>query len=345
MVIFGALLMVTSVVLVGGGKLLAKRYEDSIKRDDLVADAARVGGEGAVPKPTRIVGPLNFLMLGSDARPDEPDLGQRADTIIIAHIPASLDRVYLVSIPRDLRVEIPAYGPTGYHGGRDKINAAYLHGGGSAGGVRLLTITLAQLLGIRFDGAALVDFEGFQDVVKALGGVEMCVDHRVVSEHIGFDEKGNYLHPRDGGKAVVYEPGCQELNNWQALDYVRQRYSLPDGDYGRQRHQQQFLRALLERARERGLATNPIKLDQIIRAVAGTLTIDTGSVPLDQLAFGLRAIGPSDITGITVPSEPRWIGNTSYIVAFDEASALYEALAADDLEAWAQVNPKWVNRL
>jgi LCP family protein required for cell wall assembly len=341
--VFGVVLALASGTVIGAGKVLANRYENSVKRDTLIADDARAEPARA---PARISGPLNFLLLGSDARPLENADGTRADTIIIAHVPASLDKAFLVSIPRDLRVEIPPYPPTGFQGSHEKINAAYQHGGGGRDGVQLLSMTLSNLLGIRFDGAALVDFTGFQDVVKALGGVDMCVDHRVVSEHVGFDSKGNYLHPHEGGTPVVYEVGCRQFNGWQALDYVRQRYSLPDGDYGRQRHQQQFLQALLRKARSQGVATNPIKLDRLIRAVAGTLTVDTGGMSLESLVFGLREIGTDDIVGVTVPSEPAWIGNTSYILPFEEeAGALYQALAGDMLEAWTDVNPQWVNRL
>ena len=343
LIVFGVVLALASGGVIGGGKVLANRYENSVKRDTLIADDARAEPARV---PARIAGPLNFLLLGSDARPLENAEGVRADTIIVAHIPASLDRVYLLSIPRDLRVEIPPYPLTGFQGSHEKINAAYQHAGGGSDGVQLLSMTLSSLLNIRFDGAALVDFTGFQDVVKALGGVDMCVDHRVVSEHVGFDSKGKYLHPNDGGTAVVYEVGCRQFNGWQALDYVRQRYSLPDGDYGRQRHQQQFLQALLRKARSQGIATNPIRLDRFIRAVAGTLTVDTGGMSLESLVFGLREIGTSDIVGVTVPSEPAWVGNTSYILPFEEeAAGLYQALAGDMLEAWADANPQWVNRL
>jgi LCP family protein required for cell wall assembly len=342
-IVFGAVLVLASGGVIGTEKVLADRYENSVKRDTLIADDARAEPARA---PSRIVGPLNFLLLGSDARPLENADGTRADTIIVAHIPASLDKVYLLSIPRDLRVEIPPYPLNGFEGSREKINAAYQHAGGGGDGVQLLSMTLSNLLNIRFDGAALVDFTGFQNVVKALGGVDMCVDHRVVSEHIGFDSEGKYLHPHDGGTPVVYEVGCRQFNGWQALDYVRQRYSLPDGDYGRQRHQQQFLQALLRKARAQGFATNPIKLDRLIRAVAGTLTVDTGGMSLESLVFGLRDIGTDDIVGVTVPSESAWVGNTSYIVPFEEeATALYQALADDTLEAWVDANPQWVNRL
>lgn len=344
-IVFGVVLALASGGLIGTEKVLANRYENSVKRDTLIADDARAADPAQAP--ARIAGPLNFLLLGSDARPlEENPEGTRADTIIIAHVPASLDRVYLLSIPRDLRVQIPPYPPTGFAGSHEKINAAYQYAGGGSGGVQLVSMTLANLLNVRFDGAAVVDFTGFQDVVTALGGVDMCVDQRVVSEHVGFDSQGKYLHPRDGGVPVVYEVGCREFNGWQALDYVRQRYSLPDGDYGRQRHQQQFLQALLRKARSQGVATNPIKLDRLIRAVAGTLTVDTGGMSLESLVFGLREVSPSDIVGVTVPSEPTWIGNTSYVMPFEEeAGALFDALATDTLAAWVDANPRWVNRL
>jgi len=342
-VVFGVLLILLSGGVIGAGKVLAQRYDRSLKKETLIAEEARV--EARPQARARIIGPLNFLLLGSDLRADSPGDGQRADTIIIAHVPASLDRVYLISVPRDLRVQIPPFPPTGFPGGRDKINAAFEYGGAGAGGVQLLSATLAQLLGIRFDGAAVVDFAGFQSVVKQLGGVDMCIDHRVVSAHWGFDSKGRYLHPRNGGTPVVYEPGCRRLNDWQSLDYVRQRYSLPDGDYGRQRHQQQFLQALFVRAREEGVATNPLKADQLIRAVAGTLTVDTGGVSIEALMFGLRDVRPSSLTGLTIPSEPQWIGNTSYIVALPGAAGLYQAVAEDTLDVWMLENPTWVNKL
>jgi LCP family protein required for cell wall assembly len=340
LVAVGVLLVLASVGLIGAGRLLINRYDHQVKRDTLLAEGARVEPRD---QRARLVGPLNYLLIGSDARAWSPAAGQRSDTIIIVHIPASLDRAYLLSIPRDLRVEIPPYPPTGFRGSHEKINAAFEYGGGGSGGIQLLSMTLANLLDIRFDGAAVIDFTGFKDVVKALGGVDMCVDHRVVSIHL--DQTGKGLDQPGAGQPAVYEPGCQEFNSWQALDYVRQRYSLPDGDYGRMRHQQQFLHALLVRARENGVATNPVKLDALIRAVAGSLTVDTGGVSLDSLVFGLRDIRPSNMIGLTVPSEPQWIGDTSYIVAFDEAKHLYQALAEDSLDTWVVENPTWANHL
>lgn len=341
LVALGVLLVLASVGLIGAGRFLVHRYDHQVKKETLLAEGARVEPR---TERTRLVGPLNYLLIGSDARAWAPENGQRSDTIIIVHIPASLDRAYLLSIPRDLRVEIPPFAVNGFRGSHEKINAAFEHGGAGIGGIQLLSMTLANLLNIRFDGAAVINFDGFQGVVKALGGVDMCVEQRVVSIHL--DQNGKGLHNKGStGQPAVYEPGCHEFNSWQALDYVRQRYSLPDGDYGRMRHQQQFLRACLTRAREQGIATNPIKIDQLIRAVAGSLTVDTGGVSLDSLVFGLRDIRPSNLLGLTVPSEPQWIGNTSYIVAFEEAKLLYKAVAQDSLDTWVVENPTWVNPL
>jgi LCP family protein required for cell wall assembly len=328
--------------LIGAGKVLANRYDSSVKRDTLLAEGARAD----VPQrsTTRIVGPLNYLLLGSDLRPGD-DTTQRTDTMIVAHVPASLDKVYLVSIPRDLRVQIPAFPATAFTGSYEKINGAYEHGGYGAGGVQLLSATLADLIGIRFDGAAMVDFLGFQDVVKALGGVEMCVEQRVVSAHLARLPSGELVNPREGGAPIVYEPGCREFNHWQALDYVRQRYSLPDGDYGRMRHQQQFLQALLRKARAEGITTNPLQLDQLIRAVAGTLTVDTGGTSLETLMFGLRDIRPSNIVGVQVPSEPTIVGGISYIYPLEASTTLFKAMVDDTVDDWVAANPTWVNTL
>jgi anionic cell wall polymer biosynthesis LytR-Cps2A-Psr (LCP) family protein len=191
----------------------------------------------------------------------------------------------------------------------------------------------------------MVDFQGFQDVVKALGGVEMCVDQRVVSAHLARLPSGELVNPREGGEPIVYEPGCREFNHWQALDYVRQRYSLPDGDYGRMRHQQQFLQALLRKAREEGVASNPLQLDKLIRAVAGTLTLDTGGTSIDALMFGLRDIRPTNILGVQVPSEPVMVGGIAYIYPLEASTGMFRALADDNLEEWVAANPQWVNNL
>ena len=352
LVVFGSIVVLLASGVVVTSRVLAHRYETSVTKASLLAPAARVSAPAQERRST-IVGPLNFLLIGSDQRPDD-DPAERSDTVIVVHVPASLDRAYLLSIPRDLRVAIPPFPETGFRGWTEKINGAFQHGGGGAGGVRLLSETLTNLLGIRFDGAAIIDFGGFQKVVQLLGGVHMCIDVRTESHHIGHDKNGDFLAPWYGPEGqyrnrdstpVVYEPGCQHLAAWQALDFVRQRKSLPDGDYGRQRHQQQFLRALFERAQAKDLTSNPLELDRFIRAVGESLTVDLNGIPLDELMFGLRNVKPSNLLGLQLPSAPEDHGGVSYIIASQEAEQLYTALREDTLEAWAAANPNWVNRI
>ncbi|GIH13113.1 LCP family protein [Rugosimonospora africana] len=330
----GAVLVLLSAGTVAGLHYLAGRYDKSVHKAILIDPGARVQptDDGGLTAPfigPAVTGPLNFLLLGSDARDTDPSNGQRSDTIILVHIPASLDRAYLISIPRDLRVRIPADPATGFEGGRQKINAAFNYGGGGVGGFQLLSKTLNQLINIKFDGAAIINFDGFQNAVKLLGGVNLCVD-----------EKTKSIHTK-----VTYQVGCQHMAPWQALDYVRQRELLPEGDYDRQRHQQQFLKAIFQEAIDQGIATNPIKLDQLIRAVGSALTVDTNGVPLANLVFGLKGINAGSLVGIKLPSEPQMIGGVSYVVAEDEATSLYQAIASDTLEDWVAANPSWVNAI
>jgi LCP family protein required for cell wall assembly len=327
-------LAVLVLLAAGGGivafKALSHRYETSVHKQTLLDPNARsspVQGGGIIQ--TSLRGPLNFVLLGSDARDTDPSNGQRSDTIIVVHVPASLDKAYFISIPRDLRVKIPADPTHDYRGGTGKINGAFNFGGGGEGGYQLLSKTLYQLMGIKFDGAAIINFDGFQNVVRQLGGVDMCIDEKTKSIHTG----------------AVYLPGCRHLAPWQALDYVRQRETLPNGDYDRQRHQQQFLKAIFEEATSKGIATDPLRLDKIIRAVGSTLTVDTNGVSLEEMVYTLRNISSFTMTGIQVPSYPTMLNGYSYILPYPDATTLYQAIANDSLESWVTAHPSWVNKL
>jgi LCP family protein required for cell wall assembly len=322
--------MLLAAGTVGGLKLLVHRYDSAVHKAPLLDPSARASADSGGFIQTSLSGPLNYLLLGSDARDTDPANGQRSDTIIVVHIPVTMDRAYLISIPRDLRVSIPADPAHQYGGGTEKINAAFNHGGGGTGGFQLLSRTLTRLIGIRFDGAAVINFDGFRKVVGIMGGVNMCVDQLTRSIH---------TH-------AVYRPGCQHLAPWQALDYVRQRETLPNGDFDRQRHQQQFLKALFEQALSRGFATNPIKLDEIIRAVGSALTVDTNGVSLEELVYSLRAVQPSNMVGVKLPSYPTMLGGISYVLPSSPGTpSLYRAIAFDTLDRWLAANPTWVNRI
>jgi LCP family protein required for cell wall assembly len=304
-------------------KVVYDRYNASFTRETLLDPDARGVNR------RQLTGPLNYLLIGSDLRAANPGAGQRSDTIVIVQANSPLTHVHLVSIPRDLRVTIPAQPQTGFTGSKEKINSAFDHGGGGSGGVRLLSATLTRLTGLRFDGAAVIDFGGFKQVVDVLGGVTLCIDRQVRSIHTGR----------------LFTVGCQQLNGAEALDYSRQRYGLPAGDFDRQRHQQQVLKAIFAKALDGGVTRNPIKIDQLVRSVGGSLTVDTSGANIADLFFSLRNIRPDALTGVRVPCYDKNIGNTSFVLLSPEAKSLFVALRTADLAKWATEHPQWVNAI
>ncbi|RUL91699.1 LCP family protein [Verrucosispora sp. FIM060022] len=312
--------MLLAAVAVVGLRVLADRYERTITHEQLLDPSARTDR-------TDLDGPLNYLLVGSDRRPGDTGPEQRTDTILIVHVPAGLRDGYLVSVPRDLLVSIPA--AAGWPGGDDKINTAYEYGGGGQSGAQLLSTTLTRLTGIRFDGAALVDFAGLRSVIDLLDGVEMCVRTEVRSIHTNR----------------VFQPGCQRMDGAQALDYVRQRYDLPGGDYDRQTHQQQLLAAMLKRAGETRVRTNPVQMHQLIRAVGESLTVDTNGVPVEDLLLALRGLSTDGLRGVQVPSYPQTIDQVSYVLLDNGGEGLFEAVRGTRMPQWAGAHPRWVTQL
>lgn len=312
--------MLLAGVAVVGLRELTGRYEQAVAREQLLDPSAR-------QDQTDLDGPLNYLLIGTDRWRSSGTTDRRSDAILVVHVPTGGREAFLMSVPRDLLVTIPA--APGYGGGQDKINSAFTHGGGGQPGARLLSATLAHLAGIRFDGAAVIDFSGFREVIDLLGGVRICVDTEFRSIHTDR----------------VFAPGCQEMDGPTALDFVRQRHNLPNGDYDRQTHQQQLLRAVLQRTSETSLRSNPIRLDRVIRAVGSSLTVDTNGVPLADLVTAFRDLPTDALRGIQMPSHSQTIGQVSYVVLEDGGSELLAAVRDRRVPQWARANPRWVTQL
>ena len=325
----GLMFMMISAAGLVGVKSLLQRYEASVDHEVLLAPEAREASPSHVGTWRRDGEPLNFLLVGSDLRVSDPAGGQRSDTIIVVQINRQRNGAHLVSIPRDLLVDIPEFAPTEFYGSREKINAAFHFGGGRVGGVQLLSATLAQLAGVKFDGAAVIDFKGFERVIDMLGGVQMCVDTEVTSIHT------NRTFPQ----------GCHVFSGAEALDYSRQRYGLKNGDYDRQRHNEQLLKAIFGTALSQGIAHNPMKLDQFIRTLGDSLTVDTGGASVGDIVLALRQLRPDALMGVTVPSYPEMIGDESFVVMNEQTPALFDALRQATLNDWAAQNPQWVHPL
>jgi LCP family protein required for cell wall assembly len=358
-------LVVLAGVAVGAAALLVRRYDNSVHQEPLL-------GAAAVPAPTvkqddgraLIEGALNILLVGIDEQDDDPGAGARSDSIIILHINADHSKAYLLSIPRDTRVQLPAYPKSRYGGGTDKINAAFSigwrNGGGRGGGFELLSLAVQKLTGLSFHAGGIVNFQGLTAVVDALGGVDMCVDEEVTSIHVGWDASGNLKAPyilmapdfaraekQPGVRAQVYHVGCQHFNGWQALDYVRQRELISDGDYGRQRHQQQLLSALAGKLTASGMLSDPIGTDKALRALGNSVTFDGNGVSLLDWIFTLKGLRPANLTMLKTNGgkfTTEMIGGRSYEATSETSMEMYTAAKNDTLDAFAAAHPDWVSK-
>ncbi|MEU7586230.1 LCP family protein [Micromonospora sp. NPDC049230] len=352
--VFGTVLVVLSGAVLVGAEVLMARYEGAVGKADLFGDQAA----GAQPKKSDIKGPLNILLVGIDPR--TATAAPLADSIMVLHVPESMDRAYLFSLPRDLYVPIPAFKKANFAGETTKINAAMSFGsqmpGGNpdaARGFELLATTVQNVTGIkRFDAGAIINFTGFQKIVDAMGGVDMYIEREVKSEHKQPDGK-----PRPGktygegyvGPQAVYKKGNQHLSGWQALDYVRQRYpknGVPDSDYGRQRHQQQFVKAMVGQAFSADVVANPIKLDKVLRAAGQSLIFNGRGSSVVDFGLALKDLRPNTIQMIKLAGGELTNSRGVYLgEQFQPGVAdFFTALHNEQLDPFLLEHPDFVNK-
>ncbi|MCW2135686.1 transcriptional attenuator, LytR family [Actinoplanes cyaneus] len=365
--ILGVLLLV-----VGGGGVISLQATvaaatSSIDKVSLIGSAAPTSTAKA---DDGLTGAKNILLVGIDQRPDQTN-GEplRSDSIILLHINKDHSSGYMISLPRDSYVTIPAYdnGKQSRNSGKAKINAAFAYGTwGLKGddalkhGFELLTLTIKELTGITPDAGAIIDFQGFRDVVNVLGRVCMYVDTTTTSIHLGKDKNGQTAKPYvinktgtvnrsiAGVKPNVYKKGDQCFNPSQALDFVRQRDLLEDKslDYGRQRHQQQFFKAIINQAIKDGL-DSPTKLPKILGAFGKAMTVDTGGVDLADWALSMRSLKPEKLITIKTnegrlnSADVPGVGSVEKLSA--DTMALLKAIKKDQIDSFLLSHPKFVS--
>lgn len=303
--------IVAAVILVGATAAgafwaYARSVNASLKRTNAFTAIA----PGTRPHQT-VTGAMNVLLLGSDSR--NPDAGSaRSDTIMLMHLDADHQHAYVISIPRDTWVYVPASADGRNGNTHAKINAAY-----AWGGVPLAVQTVEAFTGVRIDHVVLIDFAGVQHVVDTLGGVDMTVDQTITSIFAPYRR---------------YVQGPRHFTGAEALDYVRQRYQYPDGDFARERHQWQLIKALLDKATDAGILTNPGRLNALLHAFTDSVTVDQ-TFDLVDVALQLRDLRSSDLTFLANPSAGTgWRDGQSVVLADPtKDGVLYRAVATDTL--------------
>ena len=217
----------------------------------------------------------NYLLIGSDTRenadPNDPDFGgigdvnavqgRRSDTIMILRQEADGEGAAIVSLPRDLWVDIAG------ERGENRINSAYNDG------TDVLAATITQELGIPIHHVVDIDFNGFKDLVDAVGGTTVCFEYATRDKNTGLDQ----------------QPGCHVLDGLQSLQYTRSRYyeEFRDGswqtdqtsDLGRIERQQNFLQQTADSTVSK-LASDPFLASKLIEAGTAAVRMDPGLDPI-----------------------------------------------------------------
>lgn len=229
--------------------------------------------------------PITILLLGSDRRPDETG-PSRSDAIMIARVDPERQRIALLSLPRDLIVEIPGYGSA-------RINAASVYGayGSDSGdGAELARSTVSNLLGVPIDFVALINFDGFISAIDAIGGITVNVEREL------YDAQ--YPTMDYGYTVAHFLPGPQHMDGATALMYSRIRHM--DSDFERMRRQQQVMLGILDRVQEQNSLEQLHSIAAVTTALRGYVQTDLPEERMVSLAWAFRNISPAAIERYTL---------------------------------------------
>ena len=271
---------------------------------------------GLADRPEKVNSALNYLVVGSDNREGlskeqlkklrvggvKVAAGGRSDTMLLVHISKSRDTAFIVSLPRDTLVTIPAHtsqdGKSSIPARPGKLNAAF-----AFGGAPLLIQTIEGMTELKIDHYVEISFAGFVGVVDALGGIQVC-------SKVPINDPKSHL---------VMAAGTHTLDGLEALKYVRTRDFDGRGDIGRMERQQKFVSAVIRKATSSGTLLNPIKLANFYSATISTVKMDS-SVNKDDLltlAKQMRNLSSGNVRTLTVPlSDPngRYPGLGSVVI-------------------------------
>ncbi len=270
--------------------------DGNITRQRLLPDRAFAGASERPTRGSGAEGALDVLLVGTDAAADGTS---RADVIIIAHLTADRRHAYLVHVPRDLYVDIAGHR-------RQKINAAY-----ALGGTPLLVSTVERVYSVPIDHVALIDFNAFRAMTDTIGGVDLHVAE----------------------PSAEFPAGRTHLDGQRALQFVRERSQLRQGDISRGRRQLDYLTALLAK----GVGSDgaaPRDRVEFVDVATRHLTLDeslTGGRLL-SLAVESRDLRPADVTTLSAPwRSTRTIeGVGSVVVDVAEQRTLLGTALRDD---------------
>ncbi|TET15538.1 MAG: LytR family transcriptional regulator [Actinobacteria bacterium] len=227
----------------------------------------------------------DILILGIDEREGRNDFKGRTDTIIIYHISSWGKKDSLISIPRDIRVQLEGYG-------WNKINAAYVYGG-----EEMIKQEIYELTGIEIDRVMIINFNGFKRIIDILGGIEIVVEEPLHDELSGAD----------------FDPGTYTMSGEQALSFARCR-ATARADIDRIDRQQYLLNEIIRQKFNFSMIT---KTPQIIKVLSSETRSDFTIWDFCSTGFVLL-FSSKDINRITIPTKSAMIDDVSYQIADED---------------------------
>ena len=283
--------------------------------------APQASGSDEQPEEAAPLKPLNILVMGTDTREgkgnsiDGEEGEGGSDTTILIHVSADRQSAYGVSLPRDALVTRPdcrtADGETIPGASLQMFNTAF-----AEGGPQCTVQTVESLTGVYIDHYLVLDFNGFQDMVEAVDGVEVCIPEQV----------------SDPAHGIFFDAGVQTLTGRQALNYVRERYVLSQtGDIGRMRRQQAFIASMINKVVSAGTLARPTRVYGFLDAATSSIVVDDelDSVSkLLDLTLQFQDTGLADIKFLTVPFE-AYAPDPNRLVWTSDARALWKRIRQD----------------
>jgi LCP family protein required for cell wall assembly len=247
--------------------------------------------------------PLFILALGSDARPGEPILHERSDSIHLIGVNLATHRATVLGFPRDSWVNIPGHGSA-------KITTAM-----SSGGPNLTVATIERLTGIRIDFWVLTSFTGLIRMVNVIGPLRVLVPQA--------------MHDR-AYSGANFSKGVHRFNGREALAFARDRHDVPNGDITRSLNQGKLMVAALAKLRK-DFKKNPASVFTWMGVAWRNIHSDLSPATLLDLALTTTQIPSSHVNNLVVPSSSGSVGGQSVVFIQPRASSIYADMRVDGI--------------
>ncbi|MGB4833483.1 MAG: LCP family protein [Candidatus Moraniibacteriota bacterium] len=264
-------------------------------------------------------GRINILLLG---RAGEQYPGRNlTDTVMLLSLDMEKKRAGLLSLPRDLFAPIPGTGLS------TKLNSLYQIGINDGVGTEILRKSVAEITGLPIHYSVMIDFDGFERMIDALGGIRVDVQRDIHDE-------------RYPGKNYSYETfelrkGWQKLDGKTALKYVRERHDDPEGDFGRAKRQQATMQAVREKAWSIPTFLNPFALSGFLESLGDSITTDIPPEAIGRFIELARLFDTKNISTVVVDA---WKKESLLRVSHIESGGLRAFILVPRSGTWDEIH-------